>query len=89
MRSFRNTARTTFYYGLIIMNSSYMLRLARNLKEFMGDMSLSTLSEEVNIPQPTLSRYLQCKRQITLENLIKLADYFDVDIDILIGRKDY
>ncbi len=71
------------------MNSSYMLRLARNLKEFMGDMSLSTLSEEVNIPQPTLSRYLQCKRQITLENLIKLADYFDVDIDILIGRKDY
>ncbi|MCI9009865.1 MAG: helix-turn-helix transcriptional regulator [Clostridia bacterium] len=66
-----------------------MLRLARNLKEFMGDMSLSTLSEEVNIPQPTLSRYLQCKRQITLENLIKLADYFDVDIDILIGRKDY
>ena len=66
-----------------------MLRLARNLKEFMGDMSLSTLSEEVNIPQPTLSRYLQCRRQITLENLIKLADYFDVDIDILIGRKDY
>lgn len=89
MRRFGNTARTTFYYGLIIMNSSYMLRLARNLKEFMGDMSLSTLSEEVNIPQPTLSRYLQCKRQITLENLIKLADYFDVDIDILIGRKDY
>lgn len=67
----------------------YKKHLSENLKDLMKDMSVSTLSEKVNIPQPTLTRYLQCKRQITLENLIKLADYFDVDIDILIGRKDY
>lgn len=69
--------------------SKYMKNLSDNLKELMGDMSTKELAKRVNIPQPTLSRYLSCKRQITLDNLIILADYFDTDIDILIGRKDY
>ena len=63
--------------------------LAENLKDLMGDMTVSELAKQVNISQPALSRYLSCKRQITLNNLIALADYFSVDIDILIGRKDY
>ena len=66
-----------------------MKNLSDNLKELMGDMSTKELAKRVNIPQPTLSRYLSCKRQITLDNLIILAEYFDTDIDILIGRKDY
>lgn len=69
--------------------TQYMKNLSDNLKELMGDMSTKELAKRVNIPQPTLSRYLSCKRQITLDNLIILADYFDTDIDILIGRKDY
>ena len=63
--------------------------LAENLKYLMGDMTVTELSEKVKIPQPTLSRYLLCKRQISLDNLVILADYFNVDIDVLIGRKDY
>ena len=63
--------------------------LSENLKDLMGDMSITELSEKVKIPQPTLSRYLLCQRQISLDNLVILADYFNVDIDILIGRKDY
>lgn len=66
-----------------------MATLAQNLKEMMGTMSISELSRKVDIPQPTLSRYFSCQREITLENLIKLADYFNEDIDILLGRKDY
>ena len=66
-----------------------MQSLSDNLKELMGDMKISELAEKVKIPQPTLSRYILCQRQITLENLVTLADYFNVDIDILIGRKDY
>lgn len=69
--------------------NQYMASLSDNLKELMGDMSISELSKQVNIPQPTLSRYILCQREITLENLIKLADYFNINIDILIGRKDY
>lgn len=63
--------------------------LSENLKDLMGNMKVSELAEKVKIPQPTLSRYLLCQRQITLDNLVLLADYFNVDIDILIGRKDY
>lgn len=69
--------------------SIYMKCLSENLKELMGEMTVSELAKNVKIPQPTLSRYLLCQRQITLDNLVTLADYFNVDIDILIGRKDY
>lgn len=63
--------------------------LAKNLKELMGNMTISELSKKVGIPQPTLSRYLLCQREITLGNLIRLADFFNEDIDVLLGRKDY
>ena len=69
--------------------TKYMQCLSENLKDLMGEMSVTELSEKVKIPQPTLSRYLLCQRQISLDNLVILADYFNVDIDILIGRKDY
>ncbi len=69
--------------------TKHMQCLAENLKELMGEMSVSELAEKVKIPQPTLSRYLLCQRQITLDNLVILADFFNIDIDILIGRKDY
>ncbi len=52
-------------------------------------MTISELAKKTDIPQPTLSRYLLCQREITLGNLIKLADFFDEDIDVIIGRKDY
>lgn len=69
--------------------NKYMKCLSDNIKELKGEMKISELAEKVKIPQPTLSRYLLCERQITLENLVALADYFNVDIDILIGRKEY
>ena len=61
---------------------------AENLKSLMGDMSISEFARKVDIPQQTISRYLLCQREITLTNLCKIADYFDEDIDYLIGRKD-
>ena len=69
--------------------SKYMQCLSENLKDLMGSMSVTELSEKTKIPQPTLSRYILGQRQISLDNLVILADYFNVDIDILIGRKDY
>lgn len=66
-----------------------MIAFAQNLRELMGDMSVTELSKRIGIPQQTLSRYLLCQREVSLEYLCKIADYFDEDIDILIGRKDY
>lgn len=69
--------------------NNYMQDLADNLKDLMGDMTVSELSRKVGISQPTLSRYLLCQRRITVDNLIKLSNFFNVDMDILVGRKDY
>ena len=62
---------------------------AKNLSALIGDMSISEFSKKVGIPQQTISRYLHCQREITLENLCKIADYFNEDIDFLLGRKEY
>lgn len=62
---------------------------AKNLKLLIGDMSVNEFAKRVGIPQQTISRYLLCQREITLENLCKIADYFDESIDSLIGRKPY
>ena len=70
------------------MEKRYMVAFSQNLKALIGEMSVSEFARQVNIPQQTISRYLLCQREITLENLCKIADYFDEDIDFLIGRKD-
>lgn len=65
-----------------------MKKFADNLKFLIGDKSISEFAKNVGIPQQTISRYLLCQRLISLDNLIKIANYFDVEIDFLIGRKD-
>ena len=71
------------------MENKYMVAFAQNLKDLIGNMSVSEFARRIDIPQQTISRYLLCQREITLENLCKIADYFDEDIDVLIGRKEY
>jgi transcriptional regulator with XRE-family HTH domain len=70
------------------MENKYMIALAQNLKSLIGTMTITEFSRRVGIPQQTISRYLLCQREITLENLVKIADYFNEEIDYLIGRKD-
>lgn len=67
----------------------YGNKFAENLKELISDRSISSIAKEVGIPQQTLSRYLRNEREIGLENLCKIADYFDVDLDYLTGRRDF
>ncbi len=64
-----------------------MKAFAQNLKSLMGEMSISEFARKVDIPQQTISRYLLCQREISLTNLCKIADYFEEDIDFLLGRK--
>jgi len=68
---------------------NYKETFAKNLKALIGNSSIQAFSKKVGIPPQTISRYLLCQREITLEYLIKIADYFHEDIDVLIGRKDY
>lgn len=66
-----------------------MQAFAKNLKSLMGEMSITEFSKKVGIPQQTISRYLLCQREVSLEYLCKIADFFEEDIDFLLGRKDY
>lgn len=68
---------------------NYVQEFAKNLKELMGDMSVSELSRQTGIKQQTLSRYLLCQREVTLTYLCKIADYFGESVDVLLGRKEY
>ena len=70
------------------MENKIMVAFAQNLKLLIGEMSISEFAKRVKIPQQTISRYLLCQREVTLTNLCKIADYFDEEVDYLIGRKD-
>ena len=67
----------------------YTKKFAENLQYLIGNRSVSSVAKEIGIPQQTLWRYLHCQREIGLENLCKLADYFDVELDYLAGRKEF
>lgn len=41
------------------------------------------------IAQPSYIRYENGSSEPTLENLVKLADLFDVSVDYLLGREQY
>ena len=47
------------------------------------------VAEHLQISQPSYIRYENGKSEPTLANLIKLADYFDVSLDYLLGRIEY
>lgn len=70
-------------------NKNYMPIFAKNLRELIGEMSVNEFAKRVGIPQQTVARYLHCQREISISNLCKIADYFNEDIDVLLGRKQY
>ncbi|MGN0804877.1 MAG: helix-turn-helix domain-containing protein [Candidatus Coproplasma sp.] len=67
----------------------YQKEFANKLKELIGNESVSSIAKKIGIPQQTLSRYLLCQREIGLENLCKIADYFNESLDYLTGRREY
>ena len=47
------------------------------------------LAGYLEITQPSYIRYENGSAEPSLENLVKLADIFDVSIDYLLGREEY
>ena len=58
------------------------------LKELRKSRKISQLklSIDLNMNQNTISRYENLEREADYATLIKLADYFCVSIDYLLGR---
>ena len=57
----------------------------RDLRED-NDLKQSDIAKILNIKQNTYSQYENGKREIPLEMLWKLADYYETSIDYIIGR---
>lgn len=60
------------------------------LKELRKAKGISQLrlAIELNTNQNTISRYETGEREPGINELIKIADYFDVSIDYLVSRTD-
>lgn len=60
------------------------------LKELRRRRHISQLKLglDLNINQNTISRYETGEREADYKTLIKIADYFDVSLDYLLGRSD-
>ncbi len=57
----------------------------RNLRED-NDKKQIELANYLNVKQTTYSKYELGKINIPIEIFIKLADYYDVSVDYLLGR---
>lgn len=53
-----------------------------------NDVSQATLAKELGVAQNTYSQYETGVISISPEFLVKIADYFDVSVDYLLGRTD-
>ena len=62
----------------------YLQRL-RDLRED-ADLNQTDIAEYLGIQQTVYSRYERGMRTIPLEHLIRLADFYNVSLDYLVGR---
>ncbi len=64
--------------------------VAERIRELMEEHSLNQvkLAEKTGVGQNTISAWLLGKKLPNITSLWLLADYFDVSIDYLVGRKN-
>ena len=53
-----------------------------------ADLSQKQLGEILHISQRSYSHYETGSRNIPVEMLIRLANYYDISVDYLVGRTD-
>ena len=65
-------------------------RMEFRLKQLRKQRKISQLklSLDLNMNQNTISRYENLEREADYKTLIKIADYFNVSLDYLLGRTD-
>jgi len=67
-----------------------MKKFAERLKDLREEreLSMSAVARSLQIGHANFVRWERAEQEITSGNLIKLADFFDVTIDYLVGRTD-
>ena len=64
--------------------------IAQRIKDLMKNEKLTQmqLAAAIKVGQSSISDWLNATSEPSVENLWKLADFFDVSVDYLIGRKE-
>ena len=55
----------------------------------LNRMTQRQVAVYLNISQPSYIRYENGSSEPSLENLVRLAELFDVSVDFLLGKSDY
>lgn len=88
---FRQVNFSWRFCGILKIMSEYtqIKVFSENLKNLLkeNNLSVNKFAKLVNIPRSTLGEYLTNQTDIKLENLCKIADYFDITLDELCGRE--
>lgn len=58
----------------------------KTLRKING-LTQKELAEEVGVQQGAINKWESKQTEPNIEKLVKLADYFDVSVDYLLGRK--
>ncbi len=64
--------------------------VAERIRKLMQGEGLNQtqLAEKIGLKQNTISAWLAEKNEPSISSLWALADYFNTDIDYIVGRKD-
>lgn len=73
-------------FGIVIAVIDMNLRI-RDLRED-ADLTQKQIAEAVFCDQSLYSKYERGERALPLDLAVKLADYYDVSLDYLVGRTD-
>lgn len=55
----------------------------------LNKLTQRQMADYLKIAQPSYIRYEHGSAEPSFENLVKIADCFDVSVDYLLGRADY
>lgn len=62
--------------------------LGKRLKELRGEVSQTAAAKGIGTDQQTLSRYEKCERNPDAEMLLRIAQYYGVSCDYLLGLSE-
>lgn len=70
--------------------NNMVIIVGKRIRELMKENNLTQcmLADKIGVKQNTISTWINEKKEPNIPNLWRLADYFDVDIDYLVGRKN-
>lgn len=69
------------------INSMNMSKFAETLDALLFDHNFkpNTFAKAIDVPPSTITRLLKCERAPSLKTVVKIADYFNITADFLLG----